>query len=105
MELHSLLEASVWLLTLCWRAEKLERDAVLLGASLTELPAPSALTRDGGSWHGLVGRCTSMAAVVIMRVPGSGTPMSATKTRVESFWLNISQGENYFPNIITGINV
>lgn len=78
----------MWLLTLCWRAEKLERDAVLLGASLTELPGPSVLTRDGGNWHGLVGRCTSMAAVVITRAPGSGTPISATKTRVNffSFW-------------------
>lgn len=71
----------MWLLTLCWRAEKLqlERDTVLLGASLTELPGPSALTRDGGSWHGLVGKCTSMAAVVMMRAPGSGTPISGQK--------------------------
>lgn len=89
MELQSVVEASVWLLTLCCRAVKLQldRDMVVLEASLTELPVrswplpgPSALTREGGNWLGLVGRWTSMAAVVMTRAPGSGTPMSVCTT-------------------------
>lgn len=53
---------------------------VVLDASLSvrswPLPGPSALTREGGNWLGLVGRWTSMAAMVMMRGPGLGTPMS-----------------------------
>jgi hypothetical protein len=89
VELQSVLEPRVWLLILCWWALKLERerDMVVLEASLTELPVrcrqldtASALTRDEGSWLGLLGRCTSMAAVVMTRA-GSGIPTSTRITK------------------------
>lgn len=59
----------------------------MVEASLTELPVrckrpddtASALTKEEGSWLGFLGRCTSMAAVVITRA-GSGIPISARTT-------------------------
>lgn len=80
----------MWLLMLCWRALKLVWDIVVVEASLTELPvrcrqldgAASALTKVEGSWLGLFGRCTSMAAVVMMRA-GSGIPVSTTAHNVQ----------------------
>ena len=90
VELQSVVEPSVWLLGLCWRPlkEQLERDMVVAETSLTELlhvrsrrlaEAASALTSDGGSWLGLLGRCTSMDAVVMTRALGSGMPTSVMR--------------------------
>lgn len=87
VELQSVADPSVWLLMLCWRVLKLLRDTVVVEASLTELPVRcrrpddtvSALTREEGSWLGLLGRCTSMAAVVMMQAAGSGIPISTRK--------------------------
>lgn len=88
VELQSVVEPSVWLLMLCWRPLKLLRDTVVLEASLTELPVrckqpdvtASTLTKEEGSWLGLLGRCTSMAAVVMTRA-GSGIPISVRTTQ------------------------
>lgn len=87
VELQSVVEPKVWLLMLCCRGLKLLRDTVVVEASLTELPVrckrpddtASALTKEEGSWLGLLGRCTSMAAVVMTRA-GSGIPISARIT-------------------------
>ncbi|TNN57031.1 hypothetical protein EYF80_032752 [Liparis tanakae] len=65
---------------------KLLRDAVVVETSLTELTvrckrlddAASALTKEGGSWLGLLGRCTSMAAVVMTRAGGQSIHLLET---------------------------